>query len=178
MTGRGRTLENFGQLLEPAGNTRLERHDVRRHRFGRAAIRFRKDDDERQCVAREPLHKFQIYWLRFQTGINQQKHAAEIWPVLEVIRHRAVELRDMFPRTFGVTVAGQIYKAPRFAHRKKIDELCETRRGRDARQPLDARERVQQRRLADVRAADEGEFRQRLVWARGQIRRAAIKDGG
>jgi len=83
----------------------------------------------------------------------------------DVVCRRAVELRDVFSRTLGVAVARQVHKPPRLAHREKIDELGKTRGGRNARQPLDARQRVQQRRLADVRTADEGELRQRLVRA-------------
>jgi len=70
MTGRGGALENFRQLLEPARDARLERRDVRRHGFGRAPVRFREHDDERQRVTREPLHELQINRLRFQAGIN------------------------------------------------------------------------------------------------------------
>jgi hypothetical protein len=110
--------------------------------------------------------------------INQQKRAAEIWPALDVLRRRAVELRDVLARTFGVAVTGQVHEPPRFAHRKKVDELGETRRGRNAREPFDAGERVQQRGFADIRAADEGEFRQRFIGTCRQVRRAAIKNGG
>jgi len=98
--------------------------------------------------------------------------------VLDIIRRSAVELRDVLARTLRVTVARQIHQPPRLAHCEKIDELRETRRGRDTRQDSLAREHVQQRRLADVRAANEGELRQRLVRARIQVRRAAIKNGG
>jgi len=84
----------------------------------------------------------------------------------------------VFARTFRETVARQVHQPPRLVHREKIDELGEPRRRRDARQNPLAREHVQQRRLADVRAADEGELRQRLVRARIQVRRVAIKNGG
>src|SRR6185369_14232390 len=47
---------------------------------------------------------------------------------------------------------------------------------RPRNEALLAREHVQQRGLADVRAADKGELRQRLVRTRIQIRRAAIKN--
>src|SRR6185436_12192559 len=98
--------------------------------------------------------------------------------MLQVTDSSFVEPGPVLPGTMGKAVSRQIHQPPAFVDREDVNQLGEPRRRRDAGHSLLAREHVQQRGLADVRAADKGELRQRLVRTRIQIRRAAIKNGG
>src|ERR1035441_2780183 len=116
--------------------------------------------------------------LRREAGVEYRKDQAEVRALLQVIVHGLVEPGTVLPRNLGEAVSRQIHQPPTSVDREEVNELGKPRGGRDAGQSLLACEHVQQRGLADVRAADEGELRQRLVRTRIQIRRAAIKNGG
>ena len=94
------------------------------------------------------------------------------------MRHRLVEPCTVLFGPFGKAVAWQVHQPPRLVDGEKVNELGKPGRRRDASQAVTSRQQVQQRRLADVRTPDEGEFGQRLVRTRIQVRRAAIKYGG
>ena len=173
-----RTGKSIRQIRAPLGKALGERRNIRLHNGGRHLVGLGKDEDKWNRVISEPFHEFQIDFLRRQSGINQRKDTGKIGAVGEVIGHRIVELGAVLARHAGEPVARQIHQPPGLVHRENVDELGETRRRRNARQTVLARQHVQQRRLADVRAADEGELRQRLVRTRSKVRRAAIKNGG
>ena len=95
-------------------------------------------------VVREPLHEFQINRLGRQPGVNQREDAMKIRTMPKIIEHRRVKLGPIFPRQMRVTISWQIHEPPSFAHREKIDQFGEPRRGRDARQLTFARQIIQQ----------------------------------
>jgi len=77
-----------------------------------------------------------------------------------------------------VAITRQIHEAPRAVDREEIDQLRLARQVGDLREVLLLRQQVDQRRLADVGTADEGELREHGVRARGQVGRADGKEGG
>src|SRR5262249_29208845 len=69
---------------------------------------------------------------------------------------------DLLSDSFGdlrIAVAGQVRECDRVANRKQIDTLGPARGLTSPRQTLDAGQRVQQRALADVGAAGQGDFK-------------------
>ena len=172
------TGEDLRQLHAPTRDAVCERRDVRLHRFGRHPVGLGEDEHKRDGVAREPFHEFQVNLLRWQPGVEQREDTDEIRAMFQIIGHRLVELGLILPRHLGEPVTWQIHQSPALVHREDVDELGEAWRGRDPGQTQRARKHVQQRRLADVGAADKSKFRQRLVGTRIQVRRAAVKNGG
>ena len=77
--------------------------------------------------------------------------------MLQVLEHGFVEARAVLPVSLGKAVSRQIHQPPALVDREDVNQLGKPRRGRNAGQCLLAGEQVQQRGLADVRAADEGE---------------------
>ena len=166
------------RLHEPRRDAFHEGRDVRLHRGRRHFIRLGENEDERHFVAREPLDEFDVNVLRLQAGFDERKDEAQVRAMFQVLRDGFVEALAVLLRPGREAIARQIHEPPGFVHLEDVDHLREPRPRRDARQALLAGEHVEQRGFADVRAADEGEFRQRLVWTRAQVRRAAMKDGG
>ena len=154
------TGEPRWQLFEPCRNAIHKGSDVRLHSGGRYLVGLGEDEDERHGVAHEPFHEREIDFLRRQTGLDERKDQAEVCAMLQINDSGFVESGAVLLGTRGKAISRQIHQPPTFIHREEVNELSEPRGRRDAGQSLLAREHVQQRGLADVRAPDEGELRQ------------------
>jgi len=157
----------------------VKRRDVRLHRGGRYLVRLGEDEDERDGVAGEPGHDSTSIFLRWQPGVEQRKDTAKARSMLKVIVHRMVELEFGLTRPGGeIHIPADPPDAKVLFIVKNVDELVNPRRGRDPGQIQLPESRFSKEDLPTLGPADEGEFRQRLIRTRVQVRRATIKNGG
>ena len=100
-----------------------------------------------------------IFW-GFEADIDQNEEEVELLAAEHVVGD---ELRELAPhglRRAGVAVTGQIHEIPRVVDAEVVDQPGFARSSRDLGQPVAAGEHVDERRFADVAAADEGDVAQ------------------
>ena len=105
-------------------------------------------------------------------AIDQERDAAERGAALEILLGELGPSLDLLVGRRGVAVAGQIDQREAVAQIVEVDLLGAARRVRDAGEVGVPGQRVEQARLADVRASGEGDLRQRRRRQPGEIARA------
>ncbi len=129
---------------------------------GRQFVGFGKDDAERNDLPAEHFDKAQVDLLGLQSGIDQ--HEQEVHPFASeyVVGDDFGELVALGFRCAGVTVTGQIDQIPTVVDAEMVDKPRLARGAGNFGQAAATCEHIDQRRLADVAAADEGELRERV----------------
>ena len=120
------------------------------------------DAAERNAVHAQHFDEAQVDLLGLQSGIDQ--HEQEVHPFASeyVVGDDFGELVALGFRCAGVTVTGQIDQIPTVVDAEMVDKPRLARGAGNFGQAAATCEHIDQRRLADVAAADEGELRERV----------------
>lgn len=176
--GRGRTGEDGGLRVGGLRHGGAEAVDRVAGVLGGLLVDLGKDEGEGQLVRAHPVDELEVHLLRLVAGVDQHEGAAQRRALAEIIAHGGVEELALGLGDMRIAVARQVDEAPGAVDREEIDQLRLARQVGDLREVLLLRQQVDQGRLADVGAADEGEFRQHGMRARGEVGRADGKGGG
>src|SRR5262249_51216451 len=133
----------------------LRAHGLERALVLRQLVGLRQRDHERRLALREPRHEVELLFLGVAADGEEEAHASERRTLLEVRLDQRAPALARGLADLGVAEARQVdEEEPRLAvDLEPVDEARAPRRARRAREPVLADERVDQARLADVRAA-------------------------
>src|SRR6202044_1640855 len=98
----------------------------------------------------------------------------EIGALVDVFLHHRRDFRGVLVAHLRVAEAGQVAQRERIVHGEEVEASCAARSLAGARESLDARERVEERALADVGAAGECDLG--AVPSRASVEREGRRD--
>ena len=122
--------------------------------------------------------KIEVDLLRIEPGIDQHEQENHRLPFLHVIGNQLRELPALVFRNARIAVSGQIDQIPLRIDFKMIDQPGFTGSRGNFGQSRTIGQHVDQRRFADVRAADQRKFRQTVRRTLAQLLAADSKNGG
>ena len=143
----------------------------------RELVRLGEDDAERNAVFAQQPDEPQIDRLRFEPRVDQHEEEVHLLRPEHVVGDEFREFAPFALRDAGVAVARQVDQIPAVVDQEMVDEPCLTRRSRYFGQRTVAGEQVDERRLADVAAPDEGDVGQCVARNLRQLLRAAFEGG-
>ena len=146
--------------LAPFGHGFREEGDVLLNHVGLHLVRLGEDQGEGDAAVDQPADEFLIDLLGRVTGVDQDEGAAEVRALAKVIGDELVEAVAIGARGLGVTVARKVDEAPRLVDGEEVNLAGTAGLARDPGERRLPGEKVEERRLADVGAPDEGELRE------------------
>ena len=123
-------------------------------------VDLRQHDDRRHADLGEEVEHLQVVLRRVVAHVEQLHDAAQRRRASQVPLDQRQPLRLSLLRDPRVAVARQVDEHELLVHLEEVDLARAARRVAHARERLAAHEPVEQRRLADVRAAGERDLRQ------------------
>jgi len=138
----GRAFVNSGKAVAELAHGFLELGDVFFHGGHFDLIGFGVNKDEWDAVFDEPGGEFEVDFLRGESGIDEDKHAAQVLAHGEVVRDKFVKFPALLAGGFGVSVAGEVNERPFFVDEEEVDHACASRFAGDGGEVFDLGESI------------------------------------
>jgi hypothetical protein len=126
--------------------------------LGLHLVRLGQDDLEGDRGGVEKAHDLFVHRFDSVTRVDQHEGPAERGAAREVGLQQPLPFLHHRDRRLGIAVAGQVDEVVTFAEGEEVDFLRAAGRVGGARQPLAARQGVDQRRFPDIGAAREADL--------------------
>lgn len=97
--------------------------DIALQSSGFQLVGFGEDEGKRDRATGEPVEKLQINRLRAETGVDEDKDAAEVWAVLEIPGDGLAELFPVPLRHLGISIARQVHQIPFSVDEEEVDQF-------------------------------------------------------
>ena len=149
--------EHRRQLLPLFGERRAEALHALLLLGLRELVGLGEDDGERDAVLAQHLDEAQVDLLGFEPDVRQHEQEVHLLALENVVGDEFRELSALRLRRAGVAVAGQIDEIPGVVDAEMVHQTGFAGRSRHLGQPSAGGEHVDERRLADVAAPDEGD---------------------
>jgi len=141
----------------------------------RELVGLREDDPEGDAVHAEHLDESEVDFLGFEARIDQNEEVVQLFALEDVVGDELREFAHGRLRGAGIAISGQIDQVPFAVDLKMVDQTGLSGCPRHLGQPVAPREHVDQRRLAHVAAADEGNVAQVVLGHLTDLRTAALE---
>ena len=123
----------------------------------RELVGLGKDDGERNAVFAQHLDKAQVDLLGFEADVRQHEQEVHLLAFEYVVGDELRKLSALRLRRAGIAVAGQVDEIPRVVDAEMVHQPGFAGCSRHFGQASAGGEHVDERRLADVAAPDEGD---------------------
>ena len=169
--------EHGRQLLPEFGEGFLHGFDVGHHFALFFLVSLGEDDGEGDAVGAEERDEFEVDTLGRDAAVDEHIDVGEGLAVEEIVAHHGAPFLTRGLGGAGVAVAGEVDKVPLIVDEEMINKLGLAGAARGFGESLDTGEHIDERRLADIRASDEGVLGATVVGALAVVGAADAESG-